>query len=97
MFDVIVDEARKYSPKARKFTTKAGKFIESLDTIARRQIMTERLQVMFAADPNVQRSVHVKPSSKQGRPRAEHVKLSAELLSSSRKLPSLREKLPSFH
>jgi hypothetical protein len=41
MFDVIVDEVKKYSPKARKLTTKAGKRIEPLDAITIPQFTTE--------------------------------------------------------
>ena len=31
MFDVIVDEVKKYSPNVDKFTAKAGESIESFD------------------------------------------------------------------
>ena len=44
MFDVIVNEARKYSPNARKFEAKADKQFERLNVIAIVQVKLKTAQ-----------------------------------------------------
>ena len=55
MFDVIVNEVRKYSPNARKFEAKAEKQFEWLDVIAIVQVKTKPHAVKHAARFNLQR------------------------------------------
>lgn len=54
MFDVIVNEVRKYSPNARKFKTKAGKQFKQLDVITIVQVKTKRGTITHGASFNLQ-------------------------------------------
>ena len=55
MFDVIVNEARKYSANARKLEAKADKQFERLDVITILQIKTKGYAVKHAARFDLQR------------------------------------------
>ncbi len=96
MFDVIVDEVKKYSTNAGKLEAKADKFLEKSDVITIVQVKPERGTVKHASRLNVQRRIHVKHELKQGTSQAEQVKLCRDLPSRSQKLASLRKKLPNL-
>ena len=96
MFDVIVDEVKKYSPNARKLKAKAGKQFEKLDVITIVHVKIERKPVKHAASINLQRYIHVKSAPKHRTSKPKHVKLGRDLLSRSQKLPCFAEKLPCF-
>ena len=83
MFDVIIDEVKKYSPNARKLTAKAGKQFEKLDVITIVHVKIERKPVKHAASLNLQGNIHVKSGLKQGTSKPKHVKLCRDLLSRS--------------
>jgi len=95
-FNVIVDEVRKYSPNAGTLETKAEKRFEQLDVITIVQVKPERGAVKHAGSFNLQNFIHVKLELKLRRSQAEHVKLCADLLSCSQKLPCVRKELPCF-
>ena len=55
MFDVIVNEVKKYALNVRKLEAKADKQFERLDVIAAVQVKTKRRTVKHAARFNLQR------------------------------------------
>ena len=75
MFDLIVNEVRKYSANARKLEAKADEQFERLDVSTIVQVKTNTYAVKHAARFNLQRSMHVKPSRNQRSSQAEHVEI----------------------
>jgi hypothetical protein len=55
MFDVIVNQAKKYSPAARKLEAKANSRVEQRDVIVIVQVRIECQRVKHVASFNVQR------------------------------------------
>ena len=90
MFDVIVNEVKKYSSNARKLEAKVDKQFERLNAIAIVQVKLKNHAVKHARRFNLQRRMHVKPRLNQRTSQAEHVKLCRALL-------RCNEKLPCFH
>lgn len=90
MFDVIVNEVKKYSLNARKLEAKADKQFERLDVIVLVQVKTKIHAVKHTARFNLQRRMHVKSRLKQTKSQIEHVKLRRNLLRWNENLPCLR-------
>jgi hypothetical protein len=55
MFDVIIDEVKKYSPSARKLEAKADTQVEQRDVIVIVQVRIECQRVKHVASFNLQR------------------------------------------
>lgn len=80
MFDVIVNEVKKYAANPRKLEAKADKQSGRLNVITILQIKPEPRGVKHAARFNLQRRMHVKPKLKQRTSQTEPVKLCPDLL-----------------
>ena len=81
MFDVIVNEVKKYWRNVRKLKAKADSPFEQRDAIGFVHVRTGHQLDLRSSKFNLQRLIHVKPVLTQRKPEAKRVELCQELLS----------------
>lgn len=76
MFDVIVNEVKKYSANPEKLKRKQIRVFEQHDAIVLARVMIEGGKVMNASRFNLQNGIHVKQIVKQRKSEAKCIKFS---------------------